>query len=120
MSNSTTTTTTTIRPPPPEGYIVHREASTEILVRDAGAKTVFINPIQEFNRDISIVALTAWAKLVDREKRESFVRRRSKQQANKKQKLDPMQSTSSAAADTTQEVRANDSPLLSPRARLLS
>ena len=80
---------------PPAGYRVHREGTTEILTHDGSdasaaadaeltsagqkKKQVFINPIQEFNRDISIVALRAWSELVAEEKREA---RSKKQQRN--------------------------------------
>lgn len=42
----------------PDGFTLHSENSAHILLpNDNGA---FLNPIQEFNRDLSVACITAW------------------------------------------------------------
>jgi tRNA (guanine26-N2/guanine27-N2)-dimethyltransferase len=47
--------------PVPEGFAVIKEGQASVLV-PKGNK-VFYNPVQEFNRDLSIVVLTQFAEL---------------------------------------------------------
>jgi tRNA (guanine26-N2/guanine27-N2)-dimethyltransferase len=43
----------------PDGFTLHSENSAHILLpNDNGA---FLNPIQEFNRDLSVACITTWA-----------------------------------------------------------
>jgi tRNA (guanine26-N2/guanine27-N2)-dimethyltransferase len=77
----------TTLPAPPPGFIVHRESSTSILfaipphlassdayntttssTAGAGAANVFLNPVQEYNRDLSVVAIRTWSERRQREK----------------------------------------------------
>ncbi|KAI9288420.1 N2,N2-dimethylguanosine tRNA methyltransferase [Umbelopsis sp. AD052] len=57
---------------------------------------VFYNPVQEFNRDMSIAAITTWSEIYFQEQREKLERKR----ANKAKK----------AAETGQEPSADDKP----------
>ena len=42
----------------PDGFTLHSENSAHILLpNDNGA---FLNPIQEFNRDLSVACITTW------------------------------------------------------------
>jgi hypothetical protein len=51
----------------PEGYTLHTENSSSILLpSDNGA---FLNPVQEFNRDLSVACINTWGELVNEEKR---------------------------------------------------
>ncbi|KAL7009826.1 RNA methyltransferase tRNA(m5U54)methyltransferase [Cystobasidiomycetes sp. EMM_F5] len=68
-------------PPAPAGYRVHVEGRAGILVPDGSStsipdkdkhQNVFVNPIQEFNRDVSIAAIRAWSEMVDAVKREQW------------------------------------------------
>lgn len=64
----------TTAPPPtltvPDGFSLHSENSAHILLpNDNGA---FLNPIQEFNRDISIACITAWGDLNDDVRRKKW------------------------------------------------
>ncbi|WAR61196.1 hypothetical protein PtB15_13B448 [Puccinia triticina] len=51
-------------PEPPPGYKAHQEASTQILIKlenEQQPSEAFINPVQEYNRDLSIAAIKAWS-----------------------------------------------------------
>jgi len=45
----------------PAGYKAHTESSTTILVPDSN--TAFLNPVQQYNRDLSIAVIRAWNEL---------------------------------------------------------
>lgn len=47
-----------------------------LLLGAGERKQVFINPIQEFNRDVSVVAIRAWSEIFDAEKAEQWERKR--------------------------------------------
>lgn len=69
----------------PQGYTIHKESTTEILLPDGnqtGQKQVFINPIQEFNRDISVLAIQTWSELVAAEKQAVAERKRANKAAS--------------------------------------
>ncbi|EKM55583.1 uncharacterized protein PHACADRAFT_256307 [Phanerochaete carnosa HHB-10118-sp] len=51
----------------PEGYTLHSENSAHILLpADNGA---FLNPVQEFNRDLSIACIRTWGDLMNEQRR---------------------------------------------------
>ncbi|BGP20352.1 hypothetical protein JCM10213_001594 [Rhodosporidiobolus nylandii] len=68
----------------PEGFVVHRESTTSILFHAPAQYTgttsapsaavpgetapVFLNPVQEYNRDLSVVAIRTWSDVWSREK----------------------------------------------------
>ncbi|GAA5834311.1 hypothetical protein JCM11251_007955 [Rhodosporidiobolus azoricus] len=69
----------------PDGFIVHTESTTSILFAappqstSEGPAPVFLNPVQEYNRDLSVVAIRTWGDVWAREKRgkwEDGVRRK--------------------------------------------
>jgi len=81
--------------PVPDGFVVHTESTTSILFASpstssksseptsaSGPAPVFLNPVQEYNRDLSVVAIRSWSEIRQREKRavweESLKRRREK------------------------------------------
>jgi tRNA (guanine26-N2/guanine27-N2)-dimethyltransferase len=73
------------------------EGSARIHVPQAVAgqiKESFYNPVQEYNRDLSIVALRTWSDLYAHEKREVW----SKKRGNKKRKLADGQAQDAASA----------------------
>jgi tRNA (guanine26-N2/guanine27-N2)-dimethyltransferase len=43
----------------PEGYSLHTENSAHLLL--PAAQDAFLNPVQEFNRDLSVACIHAWA-----------------------------------------------------------
>lgn len=68
----------------PAGYTVHREGTAEVLL--AEGRDVFINPIQEFNRDLSTLAIRTWSEIVNDEKRKKWERKKQAAVANKNKK----------------------------------
>ncbi|KAM0787302.1 hypothetical protein ACM66B_007078 [Microbotryomycetes sp. NB124-2] len=66
-------------PAPPPGFVAYTEATTSILfaapkdsVSTSGDKQsqapVFLNPVQEYNRDLSVVAIRAWSERRQKDK----------------------------------------------------
>ncbi|KAI0324526.1 N2,N2-dimethylguanosine tRNA methyltransferase [Cubamyces sp. BRFM 1775] len=50
----------------PEGFTLHKENSAAILL--PAENDAFLNPVQEFNRDLSVACIRAWGELVNAEK----------------------------------------------------
>lgn len=64
----------------PEGYTLHTENTTHILLPPENQ--AFLNPVQEFNRDLSVACIRTWTELVNEEKEVKWRRnqeRRAKQ-----------------------------------------
>lgn len=61
----------------PPGYKLHTENSAHLLLPDSN--DAFLNPIQEFNRDLSVACIRVWAEERDRLKREKWIINRAKQ-----------------------------------------
>lgn len=63
------------QPAVPEGFVVHTESTTSILFAappsssGTGTAPVFLNPVQEYNRDLSVVAIRTWSEARQAEKR---------------------------------------------------
>lgn len=64
----------------PENYKLTSENSAQILVpiTDKSDNKAFINPIQEFNRDLSVAAIKVWSEMVRDEKTAKFKARQGK------------------------------------------
>ncbi|BGP43727.1 RNA methyltransferase tRNA(m5U54)methyltransferase [Rhodotorula kratochvilovae] len=65
-------------PAVPEGFIPYTESTTSILFAAppsadgeaaSGSAPVFLNPVQQYNRDLSVVAIRTWSETRQREKR---------------------------------------------------
>lgn len=50
----------------PDGYKVHTENSARILL--PSTHEAFLNPVQEFNRDLSVACIRMWSEDFNREK----------------------------------------------------
>ena len=64
----------------PDGYTLHTENTTRILLPPENQ--AFLNPVQEFNRDLSVACIRTWTELVNEEKEAKWRRnqeRRAKQ-----------------------------------------
>lgn len=77
-------------PPPdlivPDGYTLHSENTSHILLpSDNGA---FLNPVQEFNRDLSVACIRVWGEQMDEAKKLKWEqeRERKAQKAESKAK----------------------------------
>jgi tRNA (guanine26-N2/guanine27-N2)-dimethyltransferase len=63
-----------------------QEAPQHIARSDNVVQTVFYNPIQQFNRDLSVLAIKAYGEQLVKEKEAEAARRRKNAQKNKKRK----------------------------------
>ena len=63
-----------------------RENSATIVMPSAEA--AFLNPVQEFNRDLSIMAIRTWSERLDHEKKLRFLEARKAKEARLKRKFD--------------------------------
>ncbi|KAJ1310418.1 hypothetical protein OPQ81_007152 [Rhizoctonia solani] len=68
----------------PQGFTVHTENSAKILL--PSETTTFLNPIQEFNRDLSVACITTWGKRWEAAKRLRWEQGGGKRERNKKRK----------------------------------
>ncbi|WAQ91025.1 hypothetical protein PtA15_13A425 [Puccinia triticina] len=76
-------------PEPPPGYKAHQEASTQILIKlenEQQPSEAFINPVQEYNRDLSIAAIKAWSSLRNQELEAKWTLSRTNHQRKKNNK----------------------------------
>ena len=81
-ASQTRTMSTSAEPPStlvvPEGYTLHTENSSHILLpNDNGA---FLNPVQEFNRDLSVACITVWGEQMNEVKRQKWEQKAQKAQ----------------------------------------
>lgn len=75
----------------PEGYTLHSENSAHILL--PASADAFLNPVQEFNRDLSVACIRVWSEEFNREKeakwRRSIERNAGKERKGKKARGKP-------------------------------
>ncbi|KAH7914686.1 tRNA methyltransferase [Hygrophoropsis aurantiaca] len=62
MSSSTESPPITV----PEGFSLHTENTSHILI--SSKDEAFLNPVQEFNRDLSVACIRVWSEETDKEK----------------------------------------------------
>jgi tRNA (guanine26-N2/guanine27-N2)-dimethyltransferase len=89
--------------PVPDGFTALHESTTEILIPSTSlpsnpadnptqTKQVFLNPVQEYNRDLSIVAIRCWSELRAEEQRRKWEKGMQKGNAkakgNKKRRIE--------------------------------
>jgi tRNA (guanine26-N2/guanine27-N2)-dimethyltransferase len=69
----------------PEGFALHTENTSHILISSKGE--AFLNPVQEFNRDLSVACIRVWSEELNREKEAKWKQaqeRRAKRDADVK------------------------------------
>ena len=54
----------------PEGFSLYTENNAHILI--SSKDEAFLNPVQEFNRDMSVACIRVWSEELDREKEGKF------------------------------------------------
>ncbi|KIK97450.1 hypothetical protein PAXRUDRAFT_824911 [Paxillus rubicundulus Ve08.2h10] len=54
----------------PEGFTLHTENNSHILI--SSKDEAFLNPVQEFNRDLSVACIRVWSEEMNREKEEKW------------------------------------------------
>ena len=62
-------------PPPssvtvPDGFTLHTENTSHILL--PSNNEAFLNPVQEFNRDLSVATIRVWSEVLNRTKEERW------------------------------------------------
>ncbi|KAH7103878.1 N2,N2-dimethylguanosine tRNA methyltransferase [Auriculariales sp. MPI-PUGE-AT-0066] len=68
----------------PEGFTLHVEGSASVLLPER--TDTFINPIQEFNRDLSVACISVWAESYNQQRRERAERRSARRTGNSRKK----------------------------------
>ncbi|KAG1878051.1 tRNA methyltransferase [Suillus subalutaceus] len=56
----------------PEGFTLHTENTSHILI--SSKEEAFLNPVQEFNRDLSVACIRVWSEELNREKEAKWMR----------------------------------------------
>ena len=69
----------------PEGFKLHTENTSHILLPDDNQ--TFLNPVQEFNRDLSVANIKTWAELANAERRRKWEERQAKKTSTKDGKV---------------------------------
>jgi tRNA (guanine26-N2/guanine27-N2)-dimethyltransferase len=62
----------------PEGFTLHTENTSHILL--PSNNEAFLNPVQEFNRDLSVAAIRVWTEELNRKKEERWRQTRETRQ----------------------------------------
>jgi N2,N2-dimethylguanosine tRNA methyltransferase len=69
----------------PEGYTLHRENTSHVILpNDNGA---FLNPVQEFNRDLSVACIRIWSEELNRTKEAKWKQHQEKRTKNSEKRL---------------------------------
>lgn len=66
----------------PEGYTLHSENTSHILLPPGNQ--AFLNPVQEFNRDLSVACIRTWSEVLNEEKEKKW-RQNQERRAKKAQ-----------------------------------
>jgi hypothetical protein len=64
----------------PEGFTLHTENTSHILL--PSNNEAFLNPVQEFNRDLSVAAIRVWSEELNKKKEERWRQVRERRQKN--------------------------------------
>jgi hypothetical protein len=62
----------------PEGFTLHTENTSHILL--PSSNEAFLNPVQEFNRDLSVAAIRVWSEELNKKKEERWRQARERRQ----------------------------------------
>nr|GAT58654.1 predicted protein [Mycena chlorophos] len=79
----------------PEGFTLHTENTSHILL---SANEAFLNPIQEFNRDLSVACIKTWSQLLHDTKHAKWLLARQKKQSSRAKKTEATDSSSEKPA----------------------
>ena len=69
----------------PEGFTIHTENSARILL--PATDDAFLNPVQEFNRDLSIACIRVWSEELDKTKEARWRESQTRKQKASAKKL---------------------------------
>jgi tRNA (guanine26-N2/guanine27-N2)-dimethyltransferase len=62
----------------PEGFTLHTENTSQILL--PSNNEAFLNPVQEFNRDLSVATIRVWSEELNKKKEERWRQARERRQ----------------------------------------
>ncbi|KAF7294912.1 tRNA (guanine(26)-N(2))-dimethyltransferase [Mycena indigotica] len=65
----------------PEGFTLHTENTSHILL---SSNETFLNPVQEFNRDLSVACITTWSQMLHEAKQEKWMLSKRRKEARDK------------------------------------
>jgi tRNA (guanine26-N2/guanine27-N2)-dimethyltransferase len=71
----------------PDGFTLHTENTSHILL--PSNNEAFLNPVQEFNRDLSVAAIRAWSEELNKAKEERWRQARERRQMKAEKRLMP-------------------------------
>ncbi|TCD71872.1 RNA methyltransferase tRNA(m5U54)methyltransferase [Steccherinum ochraceum] len=90
----------------PEGFKLHTENSASILLPDDNQ--AFLNPVQEFNRDLSVASIRTWADYANAEKKKKWEEKQAKKAQKggdggkaKRQKIDTEGKTAAGPSEAS-------------------
>ncbi|KAI0079917.1 N2,N2-dimethylguanosine tRNA methyltransferase [Panus rudis PR-1116 ss-1] len=103
----------------PEGFTLHTENSSHILLPNNNE--AFLNPVQEFNRDLSVACIHTWGQIINEEKKKNWDAKQARKAENahklKRQKIDTAESAEktepiaeTVAENGEEKPSAEDSP----------
>ncbi|KZT67746.1 N2,N2-dimethylguanosine tRNA methyltransferase [Daedalea quercina L-15889] len=97
----------------PEGYTLHTENTARVLLPPENQ--AFLNPVQEFNRDLSVACIRTWSELLNEEKEAKWRRnqeRRAKQAERgpkaKRVKTEDAAKAAAPVTENTQEIASEN------------
>ena len=81
----------------PEGFTLHTENTSHILL--PSTNEAFLNPIQEFNRDLSVAAIRVWSEELNQIKEQRW-RQAQQRKADKRSRPDKKRKLDADGEDT--------------------
>ncbi|KAG2157148.1 tRNA methyltransferase [Suillus clintonianus] len=103
----------------PEGFTLHTENTSHILI--SSKEEAFLNPVQEFNRDLSVACIRVWSEESNREKEAKWKQaqeRRAKREAEGEPRMGQRKDQKKAKTDSIEpsngpeDVSPGDVPII--------
>ncbi|KAI9070376.1 N2,N2-dimethylguanosine tRNA methyltransferase [Trametes sanguinea] len=92
----------------PEGFTLHKENTSAILL--PATADAFLNPVQEFNRDLSVACIRTWGEVMNAEKERKWRAAAERRAAKKGEPRAKRARTEEDAQDATGEKAAAPAP----------
>ncbi|KAK4693858.1 tRNA (guanine26-N2/guanine27-N2)-dimethyltransferase, partial [Phenoliferia sp. Uapishka_3] len=97
--------------PVPANFVVHTESTTSILFaapQTTGPAPVFLNPVQEYNRDLSIVAIRTWSEQRQKDKAAAWEKSVRKKEASAKAKAKGKRKSEEIKAEGAKKLKGEE------------
>ena len=85
----------------PDGFTLHTENTSHILL--PSSNEAFLNPVQEFNRDLSVAAIRVWSEGLNRTKEERWRQARERRLMKTEKRSMPDRKRAKVDESTEQE-----------------